>query len=146
MIPSGHTCFNVRLGEIRSILADRAMCIEHIGPTSVPTLAAEPTIDILIVVTDSAEESAYAPVLEQVGYQLHIREPGWHEHRMFKGLDSHINLHVFSDRCSEIDRILAFRDLLRTYKTDRELYARAKRELAQKDWKYMRTTLTPKLP
>jgi GrpB-like predicted nucleotidyltransferase (UPF0157 family) len=121
---------------IRSILADRALRVEHIGSTSVPTLPAKPTIDILLVVADSAEESEYVPALEQAGYQLHIREPGWHEHRMFKGPDPDINLHVFSDGCSEIDRILAFRDLLRTHKTDRELYARTKRELAQKVWKY----------
>jgi GrpB-like predicted nucleotidyltransferase (UPF0157 family) len=121
---------------IRSILADRALRVEHIGSTSVPTLPAKPTIDILLVVADSAGESEYVPALEQAGYQLHIREPGWYEHRMFKGPDPDINLHVFSDRCPEIDRILAFRDLLRIHKTDRELYARTKRELAQKDWKY----------
>lgn len=121
---------------IRSILADRALSIEHIGSTSVPTLPAKPTIDILLVVADSAEESEYVPRLEHAGFQLHIREPAWHEHRMFKELDSDINLHVFSDGCPEIDRILAFRDWLRTHKTDRELYARTKRELAEKDWKY----------
>jgi GrpB-like predicted nucleotidyltransferase (UPF0157 family) len=121
---------------IRSILSDRALCLEHIGSTSVPALAAKPTIDILLVVADSAEESEYVPPLERAGYLLHIREPGWHEHRMFKGPDSDVNLHVFSAGCSEIDRILAFRDLLRTHKTDRELYARTKRDLAQQDWKY----------
>lgn len=121
---------------IRSILSGRALCIEHIGSTSVPTLPAKPTIDILLVVADSAAESEYMPALERAGYRLHIREPGWHEHRMFKGPDSDINLHVFSDGCPEIDRILAFRDWLRTHKTDRELYARTKRELAQKAWKY----------
>jgi GrpB-like predicted nucleotidyltransferase (UPF0157 family) len=118
------------------ILTGRALCIEHVGSTSVPMLAAKPVIDIMLVVTDSAQESEYVPALEQAGYQLRIREPDWHEHRMLKGPDSDINLHVFSNQCPEIDRMLAFRDWLRNNESDRELYARTKRELAQTDWRY----------
>jgi GrpB-like predicted nucleotidyltransferase (UPF0157 family) len=44
---------------------------------------AKPIIDILLVVADSANETEYATALEEAGYQLHIREPCWHEHRMF---------------------------------------------------------------
>ena len=85
---------------------------------------------------DSANECEYAPALERAGYRLHIREPDWHEHRMFKGPDTDVNVHVFSDRCPEIERILVFRDWLRNNESDRDLYARTKHELAQKDWKY----------
>ena len=121
---------------IQSIIGDRALRIEHTGSTSIPGLAAKPIIDILLVVTDSSDESEYVPALEAAGYQLHIREPEWHEHRMFKGPDTDINLHVFSHGCSEIKRMLAFRDYLRSHEADRELYARTKRELAQCYWKY----------
>jgi len=48
-----------------------------------------------------------------------------------------VNLHVFSEGCSEVGRMLAFRDWLRTHDDDRELYERAKRELAAKEWKYV---------
>jgi hypothetical protein len=48
-----------------------------------------------------------------------------------------INLHTFSAGCAEVDRMLVFRDWLRTNAADRELYARTKRELATRDWKYM---------
>ena len=51
--------------------------------------------------------------------------------------DAHAgNLHVFSPGCTEIDRILLFRDWLRSNASDRRLYERTKRELARKDWKY----------
>jgi hypothetical protein len=30
------------------------------------------------------------------GYRLAIREPGWLEHRLFKGPDTDINLHGFT--------------------------------------------------
>jgi len=121
-------------GRIRSVLGSRALRIEHCGSTSVPGLAAKPIVDLLLVVADSAAEEAYAPALEAAGYALRIREPGWHEHRMFKGPDTDINLHVFSSGCPEIGRMLMFRDWLRGNAGDRDLYARAKRALARKEW------------
>ncbi len=122
---------------VRAALGDRALLLEHVGSTSVPWLAAKPKIDMLLVVANSADEPAYVPDMEAVGYVLHIREPNWHEHRLFKGPDTNINLHVFSSGCPEIDRMLLFRDWLRSHPDDREFYERTKRELARKDWKYV---------
>ena len=108
--------------------------IEHVGSTSVPGLAAKPIIDILVVVPDSANESAYLPQLEGAGYVLRVREPDWHEHRMFRTLDRDVHIHLFSVGCPEIQRNLTFRDRLRRNAEDRERYERVKRELAAKDW------------
>ena len=102
-----------------------------------PGLAAKPIIDMLLVVADSADEEAYVPAMEAAGYSLRIRETDWYEHRMFKGPDTDINLHVFSPGCPEIDRMLIFRDWLRSHAADRDLYARTKLALAQKEWKYV---------
>jgi GrpB-like predicted nucleotidyltransferase (UPF0157 family) len=121
---------------IRSILGRRVVRIEHAGSTSVPGLAAKPIIDIALEVTDSSDDS-YARDLEAGGYRLSIREPEWYEHRLFKGPDTNINLHVFSAGCDEVERMLRFRDHLRQNAADRELYANVKRELAAHDWKYM---------
>jgi GrpB-like predicted nucleotidyltransferase (UPF0157 family) len=74
--------------------------------------------------------------LEAVGYVLRVREPGWHEHRVLKGSDPDLNLHVFSTGCVEIERLLRFRDHLRADEEDRLLYERTKRALAQRTWKY----------
>lgn len=119
---------------IRSLLGSRALQIEHAGSTSVPGLAAKPIVDLLLVVAGSAEEHAYAPALEAAGYVLRIREPHWYEHRMFKGPDTDINLHVFSSGCPEIERMLTLRNWLRSNAADRDLYARTKLALAQKEW------------
>jgi GrpB-like predicted nucleotidyltransferase (UPF0157 family) len=78
----------------------------------------------------------YCNRTEKAGYQLRIREPDWYEHRLFTGTESSVNLHVFSAACSEIDRMLVFRDWLRTSEADRKLYARTKQALAQQNWKY----------
>jgi GrpB-like predicted nucleotidyltransferase (UPF0157 family) len=110
--------------------------IEHVGSTSVPDLPAKPIIDVLLVVADSAKEPDYVSPLESCGYKLHIREPEWYEHRMLKGLGNKVNLHVFSTGCEEIDRMTYFRNWLRANPVDRDLYARAKRTLAEQEWKY----------
>jgi GrpB-like predicted nucleotidyltransferase (UPF0157 family) len=92
---------------------------------------------MLLVVADSAAEEMYVPALERCGYVLRIREPNWHEHRMFNRPDIKVNLHVFSSGCPEIGRILVFRDWLQNNAADRDLYARTKLALASRQWKYV---------
>lgn len=118
-------------------LAGQSVRIEHVGSTSVPGLCAKPIIDILLLVDDAASEDRYAPALEAAGYTLRVREPDWYEHRMFKGQSPAVNLHVFSQGCDEAQRMLAFRDHLRSYAADRERYAAEKRRLAAQKWTYV---------
>ena len=122
---------------IRAALGDQVLQLEHVGSTSVPGLPAKPLIDINLVVADTTDEGTYVPPLEAIGYELRIREPDWYEHRLLRGFDPPVNLHVFSRGCEEVDRMRRFRDHLRADETDRELYARTKRELAAKEWKYV---------
>ena len=133
--PDWPQLFEREASRIRAALGPAILRLEHTGSTSVPGLAAKPIIDILLVVTDSADEAAYVLSLEESGYVLKIREPNWFEHRMFKGPDTDINLHVLSAGCPEIDRMLLFRDWLRNNPADRDLYARAKHSLAPANWK-----------
>lgn len=135
--PEWPVLFEREADRIRGILGERVLQIEHVGSTSVPGLAAKPIIDIVLVVADSADEVAYVAPLEAAGYVLRIREPDWHEHRVLKGPDTNINLHVFSEGSPEIDRMLAFRDRLRSKDSDRRRYERSKRELAEREWKYV---------
>ena len=123
--------------EIREALGGAALQIEHVGSTSVPGLAAKPIIDIVLVVAQSAQEDAYVPPLQAAGYALRVREPDWYEHRMLRGGDEDVNLHVFSAGCPEIERMLRFRDRLRSNAPDRERYEAAKRELAARDWRHV---------
>lgn len=111
--------------------------MEHVGSTSVPGLAAKPIIDILLLVSDPADEDAYVPQLEAAGYLLHGREPGWHQHRLLRGTEPPANVHVFAIGSSEVERMLLFRDRLRAHPDERELYERAKRELAARRWGYV---------
>jgi GrpB-like predicted nucleotidyltransferase (UPF0157 family) len=122
---------------IGAALGPKVLRIEHVGSTSVPGLAAKPLIDIALVVADTTDEDAYVPPLEAAGYVLRIREPDWFEHRLFKGPDTNVNVHTFSEGCDEVDRMVGFRDWLRAHDEDRDLYLAAKRELAQREWRYV---------
>lgn len=122
---------------IRATLGNTLIDIAHVGSTSVPGLAAKPIIDIDLSVPDSARETEYVPALETLGYQLRIREPQWHEHRCLKRSNPHVNLHVFSPNAEPALRNLVFRDWLRAHPQDRALYAETKRQLAQRQWKYV---------
>ena len=122
---------------IAHILEDRATRVEHVGSTSVPELPAKPIIDIVLEVANSADEQAYLPELEAAGYSLAVRESDWYEHRLLKGPDTNINLHVFSSGCEETERMVRFRDWLRTHPEDRDVYARAKQDLASHDWQFV---------
>jgi GrpB-like predicted nucleotidyltransferase (UPF0157 family) len=135
--PAWPALFEGEDARIRAALGDRVVQLEHTGSTSVPGLAAKPCIDMTLVVPDSSDEASYAPDLEAAGYVLAIREPDWYEHRVFKGPDTNVNLHVFSPGCQEIERMVGFRDWLRTHDEDRDLYERTKRELATREWKFV---------
>jgi len=135
--PDWPALYEREAARVRSLLGDRVLLMEHVGSTSVPGLPAKPIIDMLLIVADSADEPAYVPQMEAAGYTIRIREPDWHEHRVFKGPDTDINLHTFSDGSSEIERMVAFRDRLRSDDDERDRYLRTKRELAARHWVYV---------
>jgi len=122
---------------IRAALGPAAVRIEHVGSTSVPGLVAKPIIDIVLAVPDSANEPRYLPALQAHGYVLTIREPDWFEHRLLKGPDTDIHLHVFTITEPEIDRMVRFRDWLRHHEADRVYYEQTKRHLAQRTWRHV---------
>jgi GrpB-like predicted nucleotidyltransferase (UPF0157 family) len=135
--PAWPRLFAAEADRVRGALGYQALGLEHVGSTAVPSLAAKPTIDMLLTVADTADEPAYRPQLERAGYVLRIREPDWHQHRLFKGPGVDVNLHVFPLGCMEIMRMVRFRDWLRSNAEERTLYERTKRELVEQSWTYM---------
>ena len=86
-----------------------------------PGLAAKPIIDITLIVADSSTSRRTCRDLEAAGYVApDPRARDWYEHRVFKGPDTNINLHVFSAGSPELDRMVGFRDWLRTHDDDRD--------------------------
>ncbi len=132
--PAWPAMYEEQASNIREALGDRVLLLEHIGSTAVPGLPAKPCIDMLLVVADPDDEPAWVPDLEATGFVLRIREPERNGHRVFKGRDVNLNLHVWRIGDPQIDRHLAFRDWLREHDDDRDRYAAAKRDLATRHW------------
>lgn len=132
--PEWPRLYEQEASRIAEALGGRVKRLEHVGSTSVPGLAAKPMVDIVLAVDDPSDEQSYAVALEDLGYRLHIREPEWYEHRLFRGLDDNVNLHIFSEGAAEIERMTRFRDRLRSSSADRRRYEDEKRELAGLGW------------
>lgn len=123
--------------DIRTVLGPVASAVEHVGSTSVPGLSAKPIIDINLLVPDSADETAYIPALERIGYVLHVREPDWHQHRLMRLEEPRVNLHVFTAGSAEHDRMVTFRDRLRADPDACDDYLKTKQRLADQHWDTM---------
>jgi len=127
---------------LNDVLGLRALRIDHVGSTAVEGLPAKPVIDIDVTVADPADEAGYVRSLQDAGFVLTVREPWWHEHRLFRGghrSDDRVaptdggpatNIHVFGPDSPELIKHLVFRNWLRSSASDRELYADTKRAAA----------------
>ncbi|CZT15614.1 related to GrpB domain protein [Ramularia collo-cygni] len=109
-----------------------ALCISHVGSTSVPNLPAKAVIDIDLTISNPVAEENYVPALERAGFQFLFREPEWCQHRFFVMNEPyHCNLHVFRPGAAELVRHLIMRDWLISCEADRELYASVKMGAAE---------------
>lgn len=115
---------------------DHLCCIEHIGSTAVPGLAAKPVIDILVGVRKIADSPAFIPALEGMGYDYIPR----HEmifperrylHRIVEGKHTH-HLHIVEPDSKFFKDQILFRDHLRNHPADAARYAELKYALAGK--------------
>lgn len=125
--------FAVAAAEITAALGNDPL-LHHVGSTAVADLPAKPTLDIVLVVDDPADELAYVPALESIGFELRVREPDWYEHRLLRRPTRTVHLHVFGPACPEVARMLRFRDRLRTDPGARKRYAQVKQQLAAREW------------
>ncbi|KEY67826.1 hypothetical protein S7711_04964 [Stachybotrys chartarum IBT 7711] len=118
-----------------------ALFVHHVGSTSVPGLPAKAIVDVDLGVADIADEASYAPQLEAAGFQFLAREPLWWNHRFFcwdgdreRGLCP-AHLHVWPPDSPEVVRHGIMKEWLATHPDERELYARVKREAADRSSK-----------
>jgi GrpB-like predicted nucleotidyltransferase (UPF0157 family) len=132
--PAWAVRFETERTRIRAALGSQALCVEHIGSTAVPGIAAKPIVDILVELDDPDDEGAYVRRMEAAGYVLRVREP---RHRMFRTPERDVHVHVWPAGSDEADEYLLLRDRLRAHEGDRRLYEDAKRALAGRRWRDM---------
>lgn len=128
--------FRVESQLLQMALADLQPVVEHIGSTSVPGLAAKPTIDMLVGVRSLAEFSRHADLLTAYGYAyIPEYEKALPDRRFFKrvvrGVRTH-HVHVVEFGGTYWQRYMAFRDSLRRDAGLATRYAALKRGLAER--------------
>jgi len=116
---------------IKSIFSDNFFAIHHIGSTSVPGLAAKPTIDILLEVQDIQSVDKLNDQMEKQGYEA-WGEYGIPGRRFFvKGeMKRTHHVHTFQVGSKEIARHIYLRDYLKSHPDEAKEYAILKIKLA----------------
>ncbi|MHB0876374.1 MAG: GrpB family protein [Anaerolineae bacterium] len=127
--------FENERARILAAIGERVVAVEHIGSTSVPGLAAKPTVDMMVALSDlRAAEQCIAP-LEAIGYTyqyvLAFGPPGWHYlSRRDTTIDLGYHIHITEVGSAFWREHLAFRDYLRAHPEAMAQYAELKRGLA----------------
>ncbi len=113
-------------------VGDIAVDVRHVGSTSVPGLAAKPTIDIAVGVRTMDEARAAIEPLFALGYAKGVEHfPDWRYfdregHARFEN----IHLHMVPFGGDRWNRYLLFRNHLREHPEDAVAYEKLKRRLA----------------
>lgn len=123
--------FETLRARIWPVVSDVAMRIEHVGSTSVPGLAAKPTIDITVVVGERRDVPPTIERLATLGYHhrgnFGIEDREAFDHRT--ALPQH-NLYVCPEGTIGVVNQLAVRDYLRAHPDDARQYGNLKKRLA----------------
>ena len=124
--------FAAEAARLRPAFGAAVVALEHIGSTSVPSLAAKPIIDIQAVVRSLADMDAVTPLV--VGWTQGIFAPDAIRRLYFKkynaeGIRTH-QLHVYEADHPTATAHLLFRNYLRTHEAEARRYEALKRELA----------------
>lgn len=117
---------------LKSTLGSKIVLIEHIGSTSIPGCPAKPILDIMIVLPSIQNESEITKYLQAIGY---TRRYWSFFMRLFfyKDGSPEVQLHIFQQGYSEIERFIKFRDWLIQHPDDLQKYKNLKISLANEN-------------
>ncbi|MEP7346725.1 MAG: GrpB family protein [Gemmatimonadaceae bacterium] len=121
--------FSKEAERLRALLGDDLVTVHHIGSTSVPGLAAKPTIDLLPLVRDIARVDDRTPMLQEAGYTA-WGEYGLERRRYFTKDHAEYrthNIHMYQVDDPSVERHLAFCAYLRNHAKVRTAYEVLKR-------------------
>jgi GrpB-like predicted nucleotidyltransferase (UPF0157 family) len=123
--PAWPASFTAWAAPLHAALGTVAVRVDHVGSTSVPGLAAKPTIDIQVSVRALDDEQAYAVPIEQLGLQLRSRDA----QRLLFRRPRDVHVHVCETGSRWEREHLLFRDYLRAHPAAAARYAAVKEHL-----------------
>jgi GrpB-like predicted nucleotidyltransferase (UPF0157 family) len=117
---------------LKAALGGVLVAVHHMGSTSIPGIAAKPTVDLMPVVTRLDALETKRPDIEALGY-LWRGEFGIPERRycvLERNGKRVFHAHFFVDGHENVVRQLLFRDYLRAHRDEALAYEAIKREAA----------------
>lgn len=126
--------FELEKASLMPAFGEYLCCIEHIGSTAVPGLAAKPVIDILAGVRSISEAPRFIPALQDLGYEYIPKHEAVfpqrrYLHKILNGRHTH-HLHIVEPSSDFFKVQILFRDHLRRCPEDAARYADLKYRLA----------------
>lgn len=128
--PKWPAAFQTEAAAWSALLGDALLELHHIGSTSVPGLAAKPTIDLLPVVREIEPVDELESRIVNAGYKA-WGEYGLPGRRLFTKDTGDVrtcNIHIYPEGHSDIERHVAFRNYLRAHPPACSAYEAVKRK------------------
>jgi GrpB-like predicted nucleotidyltransferase (UPF0157 family) len=126
--------FAAEAGLLQRASGEKALGIEHIGNTSIPSTAAKPVIDMMVAVPSLKESQELIPVVEALGYQYRPDDPVPERLSFAKECCPQIRTHHLNLTALGSGfwmNQLAFRDYLRAHPEVAQAYMDLKLRLAE---------------
>ena len=124
--------FEIEKKNIEEAIGDDIKDIQHVGSTSIPGMPAKPILDIAIAVKDFEEARICIKPLCNMGYTFKGENGIPRRHYFLKGESCTHHIHLLEKDSEEWEKLILFRDYLRTHQNTAEEYKKLKRNLSEK--------------
>ena len=126
------TLFEIEKRDIEEAIGDYIEEIQHVGSTSIPGMSAKPILDIAIAVKDFEEARICINPLCDMGYTFRGENGIPRRHYFLKGEPCTHHIHMLEKNSEEWERLILFRDYLRSNQNIAEEYNQLKRNLSER--------------
>ena len=124
--------FEIEKRDIEKAIGDYIKDIQHVGSTSIPGMSAKPILDIAIAVKDFEEARICINPLCDMGYTFKGENGIPRRHYFLKGEPCTHHIHMLEKDSEEWEKLILFRDYLRSHQNTAEEYNQLKRNLSER--------------
>ena len=124
--------FEIEKRDIEKAIGNYIEDIQHVGSTSIPGMSAKPILDIAIAVKDFEEARICIKPLCDMEYTFRGENGIPRRHYFLKGEPCTHHIHMLEKDNEEWEKLILFRDYLRSNQNIAEEYKELKRNLLQR--------------
>lgn len=124
--------YQIEAQSLKDKLGSKAKDIQHVGSTAIPELVAKPIIDVAILVDNLDIAEQWVKPLTELGYWYKGKQNDMPDRRFFaKGPESKRTVYLHVVNQDEYDRMIKFRDSLRSAPKLAKEYSALKQKLVK---------------